>query len=154
MAIENARLYEQAERLAALEERQRITRDMHDGLAQRLSALGLEFDQAVEQIDTASTGPVLQTIEMARFSLENASTEVRRAIANLQEDSLYPKTIQDQLHELVRQQSQAGDASIRWQVELEGSFHLSPDDSRQLVGIAHEALANARRHAAANRIRV
>ena len=37
IALDNARLYEQAERLAALEERQRIAADMHDGLAQTLS---------------------------------------------------------------------------------------------------------------------
>ena len=48
IALENARLYEQAERIATLEERRRIAADMHDGLGQTFSYLGLMTDLVVE----------------------------------------------------------------------------------------------------------
>jgi two-component system, NarL family, nitrate/nitrite sensor histidine kinase NarX len=154
VAIENARLYEQAERLATLEERQRIAGEMHDGLAQMLYALGFQLDRAVELMETGSMESALEIVERARLSLEDASTEVRQAIANLQEEPVNPKTIQDQLRELIQQQAQEGAREIDWQVNLGSSFILSPMDARQLIGIVQEALVNARRHSAANQIRV
>ena len=48
IALENARLFAQAERVATLEERRRVAAEMHDGLGQTLSYLGLMTDQVVE----------------------------------------------------------------------------------------------------------
>lgn len=154
VAIENARLYEQVERLATLEERQRIAAAMHDGLAQMLAALGLLLDRAGDLLETGERAPAAQALETARSRLAQASTEVRQSIADLYEEPGRPKTIQEQLRELIQQQAQEGDPEIDWQIEFEGSFSVPVEDARELLGIARESLANARRHSGASQIKV
>ena len=51
IAIENARLYEQTERVSVLEERHRIGMDLHDGAIQSLYGLGLLLEDAAERIE-------------------------------------------------------------------------------------------------------
>ena len=60
VALQNARLYDQAERLAASEERQRIAAEMHDGLAQTLSSAKLAVNQSALQIETGQVDAALQ----------------------------------------------------------------------------------------------
>lgn len=154
VAIENARLYEQAERLAMLEERQRIAAAMHDGLAQALYAQGLMLEQVGEQLGSGEVETAGHLLDRARKNLEQASTEVRRSIANLQDEPFRQKTIQELLADLVQQQAREGGCRIDWQAELDGSLILPTEEARQVAGIAQEALANARRHSGASRVTI
>ena len=85
VALQNARLYEQAERLAASEERQRIAAEMHDGVAQTLSYAKLAASQSALLIESGQEAEALQTLEKVSEALNQAVDDTRRAIASLQE---------------------------------------------------------------------
>jgi len=150
VAIENARLYRQAERLSALEERQRIAAEMHDGLAQTIDSIGLLVDQAGDCLGNGDPALALKALEKAYERVSRASKDVRASIASLEDEPPEPVSLQERLSELVEREKQEDAAGILWQVDLPPQeIFLSARDARNVLGIAGEALANARRHAGA-----
>ncbi len=157
VAMENARLYAQAERAAMLEERQRIAADMHDGLAQTLGYLGLTVDQL-----SASAGPdappgnshVLRQLRQLRAGIDQAAREVRQAIANLQEGPPPPCSLEERIAGIVRELALAHNAEIIWQPAPCTPPVVPADHGEQIAYIVREAALNAIRHGQARQIRV
>lgn len=151
VAIENARTYGQAERLAALEERQRIAAEMHDGLAQMVDSLGFLVDGVQDLLERGEAVEAGKQLTGVRDSISLASREVRRTIASLSDEPGRPRSLQEQLAGLLRELA-AAHPGARWNAELPGTLFLPADDAAQVLGIAQEALANAARHAAAQEV--
>jgi two-component system, NarL family, sensor histidine kinase DevS len=83
LAIKNAYLHEQVEKLARLEERQRIAQSLHDSVAQMLFSLGLQVDNIFDKYQPSETlGKSLQTI---RRLASRSNYELRNAIFALRE---------------------------------------------------------------------
>jgi two-component system nitrate/nitrite sensor histidine kinase NarX len=150
IAIENTRLYEEVRGLAALEERERIAREMHDGLAQALGLIHLKLRQA--QADATSTGPapVANALREASAVTARAYEEVRQSIFGLRTMvsrglGLIP-TLTEYLHEFSAQNGVA----VELDVADGRPIHLPPASEVQLVRIIQEALANVRKHAEAS----
>jgi nitrate/nitrite-specific signal transduction histidine kinase len=154
IALENARLYAQAERLAILEERQRIAADMHDGLAQTLSYAQLSVDLASNQIEDGQADMAVETLRGVERGLGQAVGEIRRAIASLQEDFPLHFTLQEQLAELVEEFSKDNDALVEWQSEVKAPLVLDRQEAEQVLRVVGEALLNAKRHARAEHTKV
>jgi two-component system nitrate/nitrite sensor histidine kinase NarX len=152
IALENARLYEQAERVAMLEERQRIAAEMHDGLAQTLNYLRLKVEQAAEGVEAGRGAQAMDDLRHMGAAITQASQEVRQSIANLQEGPQIPLALQDRLAEMVEEfTAQDGppvDLALRRQVPV----CLPPGETEQVLRVVREALLNARRHAQARHI--
>ena len=150
IAIENARLYEEVRSLATLEERERIAREMHDGLAQALGLLHMKLRRAEEQSASSGPSPAAQALREMAAITAGAYEEVRQSIFGLRTMvsrglGLIP-TLTEYLHEFSAQNGIA--------VELEVAdgrpIHLSPASEVQLIRIIQEALANVRKHAGAS----
>jgi two-component system, NarL family, nitrate/nitrite sensor histidine kinase NarX len=151
IALENARLYAQAERLGVLEERQRIAAEMHDGLAQTLSSVRMSLDLASDLIQQGQTEHALETIDSIDVAVDQGVAEVRRAIASLQQDFPLRFTLQEQLQQLVDEYTATG-APIEWRNCLNSPLILPPEESEQVLRVAGEALLNAIHHAQARSI--
>ena len=153
IAIENARLYDQAERLATLEERQRLAAEMHDGMAQTVNYLRLTADQADDQIQNGEGEQAVETLSRLGRALNQLEGEMRRAIASLQEDlpPYYP--LQEQLAYLA---DEVGEVSglVSWETSLKIPLILPGEESEQVLRVAREALLNACRHSQASTIRL
>jgi nitrate/nitrite-specific signal transduction histidine kinase len=154
IAIENARLYEEVRSLATLEERERIAREMHDGLAQALGLLHMKLRRA--QMDPASgdSPQIAKTLQEMTAITDRAYEEVRQSIFGLRTMvsrglGLIP-TLTEFLHEFSAQNGIA----VELQVAEGRPLHLSPGSEVQLVRIIQEALANVRKHAQAGHARV
>lgn len=154
IALENARLYDQAERLAILEERQRIAADMHDGLAQTLSFAQVSVDLASNQIHDGQLDRAEETLRGVEKGLDQAVAEIRQAIASLQADFPIHYTLQQQLAELVREVSIEKGISINWESEVLAPLVLPHQDAEQVLRVVREAVLNARRHSQAKEITV
>jgi two-component system nitrate/nitrite sensor histidine kinase NarX len=154
IALENARLYAQAERIAILEERQRIAAEMHDGLAQTLGFLGLKVDQITELIEGGNArASAIAELQHLRTVIDQASQEVRHAITSLQEESLAPESLCDRLKKMVEELAMDGEGPpVQLMADSAASLHLSHGEAEQVVHVVREALMNARRHARASRI--
>jgi two-component system nitrate/nitrite sensor histidine kinase NarX len=158
IAVDSLRLAEevrqQAERVAALQERERIGIELHDGLLQTLGYLYLKADQL--EAAAAQHGFTDMAIELASYRtvLERASGDARRFIADLRETPpAPPKPLQLTLAEMVA----AFQSESPMQVSVVGGDQpilLDPDRSAHVVRIAREALVNAAQHGQARRASV
>jgi signal transduction histidine kinase len=154
-ALENAFLHQQLERAATLEERQRIAAEMHDGLAQTLSYLGLTTDRAAGMLEQGNVAPVLEEFERIQSIIERATQDIRRSIASLQSAPEPRRALGDALALVVDAANRTGGAPVRLADPARaGAIFLSTEELEQITRVVAEALTNARRHAAASRIAV
>ena len=138
--VNTARVQEEHARAAALAERTRIARDVHDVLAHSLSALAVQLQGARLMLlrDGAPADTVAQ-IERAQHLASEGLAEARRAVTALR---TAPVDLADGLRALV---ADTPDATL----EIDGTpDHLSATARETVLRTAQEALTNARRHAA------
>jgi len=152
IAIERARLSEEVRSLAALEERERLAREMHDGLAQALGLLHMKLQGALRRsADSPATAADLR--EMVHIT-DGAYEEVRQSIFGLRTFvsrglSLVP-TLTEYLHEF------SAHNGVAVELEVPGGplGPVPPASEVQAVRIIQEALTNVRKHAQADHARV
>jgi PAS domain S-box-containing protein len=154
IALEIAFLYQKAEQAAALEERQRIAAEMHDGLAQTLSYLGLKTDQAAVKIAAGLEQEAVDELNRIRAAIGQASQEVRQSIASLRESPRTRRPLQHWLADVVGEFSTNGGVPVSLDCNDASPVHLPPAHMEQVLRVVQEALLNAGRHARASRIKV
>ena len=154
IALENARLFAQAERTATLEERHRVAAEMHDGLGQTLSYLGLMTDQVVDFLSDGKEGAALERLSKTRETIGKATSDVRRAINKLMDDSPAQKDLWTRLHDSADEIASQHDLKLVWLADNFSAPEPSAQTAEQIHNIVREALVNAAKHAGAKRINV
>lgn len=154
VALQNAQLYAQAEKIAALEERTRIAADMHDGLGQTLSYLGLMTDRTAELLAGGEDEQALATLERTRSAINQATRQVRAAIQQLMDGGPRQDKLPALLLETVREVERKYQVSVQWQPAGDAVVEAPRELSEQILNITRETLENACRHAQARSIRV
>jgi two-component system NarL family sensor kinase len=152
IAIERARLAEDATRLARAEERARIAREIHDTLAQGLTAIALNIEGAMHRLESRpdqARERLERALAMARENLE----EARRSVLDLRGTTpLAGKPLAEGLAALGR--SFTSDTGITVQVDAESGLRLPIRTEGELFRIAQEALTNVRKHARARHVQI
>ncbi|GGM32194.1 putative histidine kinase response regulator [Micromonospora yangpuensis] len=149
LAMERARGQEERELLVVLEDRERIARDLHDVVIQRLFATGLHLQSAVP----ISTRPeVASRINAAVDDLDATIRDIRRTIFELR--TPMSAALRTEIREAVAEA--AALLGHRPVVELTGPIDSAvPDEVRpDLTAVLREALTNAVRHARCTRLTV
>ena len=154
IALENARLFAQAERVATLEERRRVAAEMHDGLGQTLSYLGLMTDQVVGFLSDGQEGAALDRLHKTRETIGKATSEVRRAINSLMDETPASKDLCARLCEALDEVAAKYDLKTDWRLDGESFPVCSPQIEEQVYNITREALINAAQHANAKQVSV
>jgi signal transduction histidine kinase len=153
VAIDNARLHAKVNELALLEDRERIARDLHDTIIQRLFATGLVLQGSVRLLD-ARPHDAAQRIEAAIEDLDLTVKHIRSAIFDLEATRPRPDGLRSQVLDLVRE---AGGA-LRFEprVLFDGPVDTGVDErvGAALLATLREALSNVARHAGAVRVDV
>ena len=155
LAIQRARLAEEhtraAARLATIEERNRLAREIHDTLAQGLAAITLQLETAdalAEQKPERARETIRRALALARANLE----EARRSVIDLRAAPLRNRTLPEALRELAQEVGQDG-VEITYQAP--GDFPLvSPRLETGIYRVAQEALNNVKNHAGAGHVKV
>lgn len=129
---------------ASLEERRRLARDVHDGLAQEIAFIG----RNVRLLRGQGTDPAL--LERVLLGVARAQEESRRVVGALA--STFDEPLEQALAEAARDAARRYGAAV--DIELEGGITLSPREREAVVRIASEAVANAARHSGAEVLRV
>ena len=150
MLAETQRAREAETHAAALAERARIARDIHDVLAHSLAAVSVNL-QAAEGLLSAASLPqgnpeltkAIECIDRAGTLTREGLAAARRAILALREDAA---PLPDQLASLARQHQAAGDATVDFAV-TGPPRPLSEQVSEVAFRTAQEGLTNARKHA-------
>jgi len=151
LAIENARLYEQAQQAATLEERQRLARELHDAVTQTLFAASIIADvlPRLAQINPAEAD---RRIRELRDLTRGALAEMRTLLLELRPQALSEAA----LHELLHQLGEATTGRARVPVTVTAELHcdLPVDVKIALYRIAQEAVNNIAKHANASQVDV
>jgi signal transduction histidine kinase len=153
IAIQHTLMAGRLQSLAVIEERARIAREMHDGLAQILGYLSLEIqtlDALVRQGDTDAT---LGELRQARARIAAAQDDVRENILSLRTTLAGDAGLLSALEEYVEEFGVQTGINAHVTSEIDVS-RLSPLAETQLVRIVQEALANVRKHAAARQVQI
>jgi len=152
MAVEKARLDDNARRLAIIEERNMIGNELHDSLAQSLVSMRLHVKMLGEMLYRKDLHNAQYETRRLHVALEEAHTSLRELLANfrsrMDERGLVPA-----IEDMVMRFSQETDIPTYFQNEC-GEVVLPPAKEIQVFRIIQEALANIRKHSEAHTARV
>jgi signal transduction histidine kinase len=152
IAIQHALMATRLQSLAATEERSRIAREMHDGLAQILGYLNLEMQTLESLVQQGQAAAVLEELAKARERIKVAQADVRENILSLRTTLAGEAGLLPSLHEYIQEFSAQTGIAAELVTTLDAGPPLSPMAETQLVRIVQEALANARQHARATHV--
>lgn len=151
LAIENARLYEQAESAAAAAERNRLARELHDAVSQTLFTSSL-IAEVVPELWKRYPEEALRQLETLRRLTRGAMAEMRTLLLELRPAAL----IETELHALLGHLTRAvaARADVVVDLDLAPITEPPPDVKVALYRLAQEALNNVIKHAEADRVKV
>jgi signal transduction histidine kinase len=145
IAIENTRLHERVRVLSVLDDRDRIARDLHDRVIQRVFAVGMSLQGAVRLSDRDQ---IVQRVDKAVDDLDTTVTEIRTAIFELGNTSI-AGGLRHSVLELTEEISSS--LGARPEVTFNGAVDnaISQRIADSLLAVLREALTNAGKHAKA-----
>jgi ligand-binding sensor domain-containing protein/signal transduction histidine kinase len=151
LAIENARLYAQAQELAAVQERQRLARELHDAVSQTLFSASL-IAEALPGIWESSPDEGEALLDKLRQLSRGALAEMRTLLMELRPAALTEASLKDLLNQLG--QAVTGREGIPVSVAVDDRLELPADVHLAVYRVAQEALNNVIKHAQASQVDV
>jgi signal transduction histidine kinase len=152
VAVDNARLYEQAQQLAVMKERNRLARDLHDSVTQALYGVTLYAEAAGRQLLSGDSDMVADHLREIRSTAQESLREMRLLIFELRLPALRSEGLAAALQ--ARLESVEARVGLDTVFRVEGDSKLAPDVEDGLYRIAQEALNNTLRHAHATTVSV
>ena len=152
IAIENARLHEQVQRLVVVEERDRIGQELHDGIIQSLYAVTLSLEDAGDLMKE-NPAEASARIDRAIDSVHESIRDIRNFILGLRPHHLEQADLVGGIVALAEELrfNAIVDVDVDLDEAAEAAGVLSDGRRTQLLQITREALSNAARHAGASR---
>lgn len=149
VAVENARLHQRVQELTLTEDRDRIARDLHDTVIQRLFSIGMSL-QGAQQL--ARSPEIVRRVEAAVDDLDGTIGEIRTVVFGLEHRG--PDGVRDRVLDIVREATQA--IGLRPDVRFEGPVDtaVADDLADDAAAVVREALSNVTRHAHAHDVDV
>jgi two-component system, NarL family, sensor histidine kinase DevS len=157
VAIENANLYaeaqrlqEQLQRLAVLEDRERIAKELHDGAIQSLFAVGMGLEGAVSLSADPATA---ERVEDAVAEIDRVIRDLRNYIFGLRPGILADRQLGQALSQLAKEFEARSSVVTAVEIDDRVASELA-SSANDIVQIAREALSNVERHAGAQTCRI
>jgi signal transduction histidine kinase len=149
VAIANARFLERERQSATIAERERIAREMHDGMAQVLGVTHLRLRALESAADVRSLPDVhTEVTDLADLCLE-AYSDVRESILGLREASKVDRALVDSLRTYVEKYSRQSGIPTTLDVDPRRDVDLPTRYQVQVLRVVQEALTNVRKHSGA-----
>jgi signal transduction histidine kinase len=146
VAIENARLHARVGELRVVEDRERIARDLHDTVIQRIFAIGLALQGMAARADDAET---IERLQRVVDDLDDTARHIRTTVFALQRPRIPGRSIRQEVLDLVDEITD--NSPIVASVRFDGPIDLTVPEqiADHLVAIVGEAVTNAVRHSGA-----
>jgi PAS domain S-box-containing protein len=149
IAIQNARLYQQAQSLAVLQERQRLARELHDSVSQSLYSISLGTATSMELVHR-DPEKAMQSLRFVSDSATTGMAEMRALLFELRPESLQVEGL------VIALQKQAAAVHARNRIDVQTTLCEEPHAPLQvkeaIYRIAQEAMHNVVKHANASKI--
>ncbi len=151
MAIDNARLHRRVTELLVFEDRERIARDLHDTVIQRIFATGLALQSAALR---AQDPEVAARLQAAVDDLDDTVRQVRTTIFELQSARLPGRSLRQEVLDLVNEAAVGlgFDPHVRFDGPIDSAVPSGLAD--HVLAVVREALANVTKHASATHAEV
>ena len=151
IAIERARWFENSKQIGIVQERNRLAREIHDTLAQGLSAISLKLQTLEILLENQTSEKILnildQTIALTQHNLE----EARRSVLDLRATPLQDKNLVEALDVLLQKTKR--ESQLKTDLKVIGNYQKLPLRIEMgLYRIAQEAIQNVIKHAQATKI--
>jgi two-component system sensor histidine kinase DevS len=153
LAIENARLHQNARRLAILEERERIGMDLHDGIIQSIFGVGLSLEN-ISHLVKENPQKAQEGIKHAIDDLNQTIRDLRSYILDLRPRQLNGEGLMDGLRRLITEYRAHTLSEAVLTGPTESLDDMPQNHALAMFHICQEALANAAKHAAAKHLEV
>ncbi len=152
VALENAALYREMQDVAILKERERLAREIHDGLAQTLGYLRLRLKAAKEYVANGEVAEAGRVLAELIGTTEEAYVDAREAIADLRSAVFEGEDLVNTLGPYIEEYGLQNRIKTDLVVETEGEPKLPGAQGIQLVRIVQQALSNIRKHSRATSV--
>jgi signal transduction histidine kinase len=148
LRIDTALLFSDVRQIAAVDERRRMAREIHDGIAQELASIGYMIDDMSYRATDPDTKGALDYL---RSEITRVISELRLSIFDLRSDVDATAGLGAALSEYVRQVGATSHLTVHLLLD-ESPQRLRTDAETELLRIAQEAVANVRKHARADNL--
>jgi signal transduction histidine kinase len=152
IAIENARLYERSKKLAVMEERNRLARDLHDSVTQSIYSMGLLIEGWRQTVANGEAVNVDDLLYRTREINEQVLREMRLLIHELRPPILEEEGLLNALQK--RMDAVENRAGISARIVAEDFINVPRDVEEGLYRISLEALNNALKHSQASQVTI
>jgi signal transduction histidine kinase len=150
IAIDNAHLYQQAQETAAIAERARLARELHDSVTQALYSAGLYADATCLALSSGKTDVAAENVRQLRSLVEEAMSDMRLLVFELHPPILEETGLVGALQARLEAVEARSGLETAFRVERERRLPLSIE--AQLYRVAQEALNNVIKHAQAKQV--
>ncbi len=149
LAMQMARLGEQARQAAVLDERNRIARDIHDTMAQGFTGVVLNLEASRRALAKLNIEVALEHIEHSRELARTGLEEARQSVRALRPDAHARTDLPTSLRTLIERVTASG--AVRGRLLVSGEPHaVAQETETELVRIAQESMTNILRHSHAH----
>lgn len=154
IAIQHGLMTSQLQSLSIIEERGRIAREMHDGLAQVLGYLNLQVQTLGSLLSQGKTEKLQDELLQMRQAIQTAHADVRENILSLRTTLAQEKGLEAAVSEYLTEFDIQTGIGTSFSYQVEDDLNLSSLAEVQLACILQEALTNVRKHAQADQVNV
>ncbi|HEX9029764.1 MAG TPA: histidine kinase, partial [Anaerolineales bacterium] len=154
IAIKHGLMTAQLQTLSVTEERARIAREMHDGLAQVLGYLNIQVQTLEAFLQQGKLDKLQVQLEQMRDAVQQAHADVREDILSLRTTLSNEKGLVPAIEEYLVEFGIQTQIETHFSNRVEGDLNLASLAEVQLVCILQEALTNVRKHAQAQNVSV
>ncbi|NDJ87533.1 MAG: PAS domain S-box protein [Chloroflexi bacterium] len=151
LAIHNAQLHQRAKELAAIEERQRLARDLHDAVSQSLFASRI-LPESLPAIWQQKPERIPEHLDKLILLNQSALAEMRILLLELRPEQLLKMSLREALHKLT--EAVRGRRQMELSVHCDDSSDIPTDIAVTVYRIAQEALNNVAKHSFATQCEV
>jgi len=149
LPLRSAVVFDEIRELATQEERRRLAREIHDGIAQELASLGYAMDGIAADVDAGA--PVAEQVGEVRKQIRTLVSELRMSLFDLRSDVSPDEGLGAAISRHVRGVGTASGLRVHLSLD-ETSVRLGAETEAELLRIVQEAVANARKHARAENL--
>lgn len=152
IAVQNACLFGQVQNLATLEERERIAREMHDGLAQVVGFLSIKTRVIQQLVSSGRIEQAEKDLAKVQDIIQETYADIRQSIASLRTATELEKGLVEAIRETAADFTDQNSIPVELALTGESEVCFPPEAEIQLVRIVQEALANVRKHSRARKV--